>query len=440
MNRLSHAIALALLAVVPGGASVTAADLDRPPIRYDMSAPDNVVSRLQKRLEMGKASLACDDDFGYLPALLRELNVPKSSQMLVFSKTSFQRQRIGPKTPRALYFNDDVYVGYCHLGEVLEIAAVDPQLGTVFYTLDQEKADKPRFRRQGDACLICHASSQNQGFPGHLVRSVLADAEGLPLLASGSYRIDQTSPLKQRWGGWYVTGTHGKQTHLGNLVVRDKRVSGEVDNPDGMNVTDLSARFTTAMYLAPHSDIVALMVLEHQTEMHNRLTRANMLTRLALYDESELNKAFNRPAEPRSEATTRRIKSACEPLVEYLLFSGEAKLTDRVAGTSDFAREFAARGPRDGHHRSLRDFDLKTRLFAYPCSYLIYSEAFEGLPDAAKEYVYRRLWDVLSGKDTSAEFAHLSTADRQAIREILLATKKGLPGYWKAEPDRPGTH
>ncbi len=302
-------VAILLLAAVN---RATADDLDRPPINYSTSEPANVVSRLERRLQDGKAALAYDDDFGYLPALLRELNVPKSSQMLVFSKTSFQRQRISPKTPRAIYFNDDVYIGYCHLGDVLEVAAVDAQLGTVYYTLDQRRDDKPRFRRQDDNCLICHASSQNQGYPGQLVRSLYADAEVQPILASGSYRTDQTSPLAQRWGGWYVTGTHGKQAHMGNLVIRGKSVPEDVDNRDGQNVTDLSTRFTTAMYLTPHSDIVALMVLEHQTEMHNRLTRANMLTRRALFDESELNKAFNRPNEPRSEATTRRIKSACE--------------------------------------------------------------------------------------------------------------------------------
>ena len=157
----------------------------------------------------------------------------------------------------------------------------------------------------------------------------------------------------------------------------------------------------------------------------------NMLTRLALHDEAELNKALNQPNEPRSESTKRRIKSACEPVVEYLLFSGETKLTDKVQGTSEFAREFAARGPRDERKRSLRDFDLQKRLFAYPCSYLIYSDAFDKLPDAVREYIYQRLWDVLSGKDTSAAFAHLTAADRQAIREILLATKKNLPACWK---------
>jgi hypothetical protein len=427
-SRMLLAAVTVLLVVAT---KATAEDLERPPINYSTSTPANVVSRLEQRLEDGKATLAYDDDFGYLPALLHELNVPKSSQMLVFSKTSLQRQRISPKTPRAIYFSDDVYIGYCHRGDMMEIAAVDAKLGTVFYTLDQHHDAKPRFQRQDDTCLICHASSQNQEFPGLLVRSLYADAEGLPILASGSYRADQTSPLKQRWGGWYVTGTHGKQTHMGNLIVRGKSVPEDVDNKAGQNVTDLSTWFTTGMYLTPHSDIVALMVLEHQTEMHNRLARANMLTRRALYDESELNKAFNRPHEPRSESTTRRIKSACEPVVEYLLFSGETKLTDKVQGTSTFAREFTARGPRDEHQRSLRDFDLQSRLFTYPCSYLIYSEAFDQLPDAAKETIYRRLWDVLNGKDTNTAFAHLTATDRQAIREILLATKKNLPDYWK---------
>src|SRR5262249_53739144 len=133
-----------------------------------------------------------------------------------------------------------------------------------------------------------------------------------------------------------------------------------------------------------------------------------------------------------SENTTSRVKNAGEPLVKYLLFSGEAALTEPVRGTSGFAAEFARRGPRDGKGRSLRDFDLRRRLVAYPCSYVIYPPAFAGLPGPVKDYVYRRLWEVLTGKDTGADFAHLSAADRQAILEILRATKPDLPDYWKA--------
>jgi hypothetical protein len=213
--------------------------------------------------------------------------------------------------------------------------------------------------------------------------------------------------------------------------VRDKRHPRQEEGSDGLNATDLSRWISTAPYLTGHSDIVALLVLEHQAEMQNLITRANFLTRQALYEEADINKALGRPADHRSESTVSRIKNAGEPLLRYLLFSGEAPLTDAVRGTSGFAEEFAQCGPRDDHGRSLREFDLHCRLFKYPCSYLIYSAAFDALPGPVKEYVLQRLWDVLNGKDASPEFAHLSAADRRAILEILRATKPGLPEYWR---------
>src|SRR5207253_1662896 len=163
-------------------------------------------------------------------------------------------------------------------------------------------------------------------------------------------------------------------------------------NTAGTNVTDLGGRFNTSAYVTPHSDIVALMVMEHQAGVHNRIARANLLTRMALYDEAEINKALGRPSDYRSGSTTSRIKSAGDPLVKYLLLSGEAKLTEQVRGTSGFAEEFSARGPRDPKGRALRDLDLQRRLFRYPCSYLIYSAAFDGLPEPVKDYVLRRVW------------------------------------------------
>jgi hypothetical protein len=408
-----------------------AADFDRDPIRYETAPDDNVVSRLGRGLESGKIKLAHHDKAGYLKALLKELNVPESSQVLVFSKTSFQHRRIGPMTPRAIYFNDDVYVGYCLKSETLELSAADPQLGTVFYTLTGKKGETPKLARQGDNCLICHGSSRNEGLPGHLVRSVYPDSEGFGILSAGSFRIDHTTPLKQRWGGWYVTGTSGKQTHLGNLTISDKARAEEIDNTAGTNVTDLSDRFRTSAYLTPHSDIVALMVMEHQTAVQNKITRADFFTRVALYDEASLNKALGRPANHRSESTVRRIEDAAEPLVKALLLTEEAPLTGRIKGTSGFAEEYVRQGPRDGQKRSLRDLDLEHRLFKYPCSPVIYSPTLDALPEVVKERVYRRLHDVLSGKDTSKEFAHLTAADRKAILEILRETKRNLPAYFK---------
>jgi len=423
----------ASIMMVTGIASSKAQDFEHEPINYATATPNNAVTQLQARLDSGDAELKYDSDVGYLKSVLEQLQIPVSSQTLVFSKTSLQRQKISPRTPRAIYFNDEMYVGYCQNGEVVELSAADPQLGAVFYTMEQDATPKPRFERQVDNCLLCHGSSHTRGVPGHFIRSVYVDNVGFPVLAMGTHRIDHSSPLSKRWGGWYVTGTHGGQEHLGNLIVAGKQEREPVNNSAGQNVTDLNSRLKTAAYLSPHSDLIALMVLEHQTEAHNLLTRASFQTREALYSEARLNKELGEPDGHRWESTTTRIKSSCEALVKYMLFSDEAPLTARLQGTSTFADDFAKRGLRDPQDRSLRDFDLERRLFKYPCSYLIYSAAFDQLPGEAKALVYRRLWDVLSGADQTKPFAHLTETDRTAIREILLATKSGLPDYWKAE-------
>jgi hypothetical protein len=413
--------------------AVRADDLNRPPIEYATAPTNNPITRLQQKLAAGKAKLTFGDEYGYLKSVLKGLDVPESSQVLVFSKTSLQRDRITPATPRAVYFNDDVYVGFCFRGEVMEVSAVDPSLGTVFYTLDQEPAERPRFTRQTENCLVCHASSLTRGSPGHLVRSVTTDREGFPFLSAGSFRTDHTSPFGERWGGWYVTGTHGKMAHRGNCYAPNKRAAEEgFDNAAGQNVTDLKRFFTAGMYPTPHSDIVALMVLEHQTGMHNRIARATIDVRCALHYNAELNRAFDEPPTHRFDSTDSRIKSAGDAVLKGLLFCEEAKLSDRVEGTSGFAKEFTARGPKDAKGRSLRDFDLTTRLFRYPCSYLIYSEAFDKMPADVRDYVLKRLFGLLTGTDTDKAFDHLTAGDRKAILEILRETKPNLPQYWKA--------
>ena len=424
MNSRYAAVVVLLAMSLPAFAS----DLDRAPILYSTAGANNLVTKLDQRLKAKQGALTADDEHGYLRSLLMALDVPVSSQVLVFSKTSLQRSRIGPKTPRAIYFNDEVSVGFCRHGDVLEIVAADPNLGTVFYTLDQNPEGRVAFTRQTESCLICHGSSSNQGFPGHLFRSVSADRTGEMVLSMGTKRVNHSTPFEDRWGGWYVTGTSGKQTHMGNQIVGGW--PGQGQDTVGTNVTDLKPYFTAANYLSNHSDIVAMMVLEHQGEAHNRIIRANFQTRLALHEQVELNKAFGDPVDHRNESITRRIHWACEPVVQYLLFGEETTLTEPVAGTSEFTTEFAARGPFDSQKRSVREFDMKTRMFRYPLSYVIYSKLFDGLPTEAKDRIYLRLWEVLTGKDRTKEFAHLSNQDRQAIREILRDTKPGLPGYW----------
>ena len=419
---LRSAIFAALLIVNMPGPFLAAQDFEEEPISYSKRQPENRVSRLIDEVKQGKQKLAYDDQHGYLPALLAALQVPKSSQMLVFSKTSLQRQRITPRTPRAIYFSEDVYVGYCHEGDVLEISTVDDQLGAVFYTLAQDNQPAPRFVRQTDNCLICHGLSTSPRVPSHVVRSVYADPQGLPILASGSYRTDHTSPFEQRWGGWYVTGTHGGQKHLGNLIVRGRERPEAADNTAGQNVTDLSKLFSTDLYLAPHSDIVALMVLEHQAFVHNQITHARYATEQALYFDRALSEQLKEKSTELRDSTKSRIKSACEPLVEALLFGEEAPLTEKITGTSDFAADFSKQGPRDEQGRSLRELDLKQRMFKYPCSFLVYSSSFKTLPPPAKDYLVRRLKEVLTTPDSGKKFNHLSADDRANILAILQAT------------------
>jgi hypothetical protein len=274
-------------------------------------------------------------------------------------------------------------------------------------------------------------AGSTRGVPGVMLRSVFTKPDGNPDASAKSYITGHDSPLRQRWGGWYVTAKSGEQGALANVTIADPANPENLDTAAAVNLTSLAGRFNRAAYLTGSSDIVALMVLAHQTQMHNLITLTNYQTRLALYADRKRNQAAGLPAETISDTARKQFEGPAEQLVRYLLFTKEAPLENPIAGTSAFAKEFAARGPRDARGRSLRDFDLHTRIFRYPCSYLIYTEAFDAIPEPAKTYIYRRLFEVLSGRDQSPEFAPLSVEERRAILEILVATKPGIPEEWK---------
>ncbi len=422
---LWHLTAMAL--ILAAGPAAAQLQFESEPINYQDAPVHDRIAQLQQKVDKGEIQLSYEGRRGYLRDVLRLLEVPPSSQALVFSQTSFQLRKISPHRPRAVYFNDDTYVGWVQGGDVIEFAAVDPQQGAIFYTLDQQRVSQPKFLRDRGQCMTCHASSRTQGVPGLLIRSVYADADGRPQLGSGTFTTDHRSPFTQRWGGWYVSGTHGKLRHMGNCISRDRSNPEAIDIESGANRTDLKELVDTTPYLKPTSDIVALMVMEHQTQMHNYITLANFETRHAQHYDRIMNKALGRPEDYQSESTGRRIVSAAEKLVRYMLLVDEFQLTSPVKGVSEFAAEFSSLGPRDSQDRSLRQLDLSSRLFKYPCSYLIYSDAFDSLPALVKQEVYRRLLEVLSGSDQDAQFEHLSSADRTAIREILTDTKPDFP-------------
>jgi hypothetical protein len=397
------------------------------PIHYRSENLSDPIAKLQMRLDSGEMKLSYEAGHGYLKSVLTALHVPVESQTLVFSKTSFQYPKISPERPRALYYNDDVYVGQVHDGKSLEFVSFDPMQGAIFYVMDEHKVDHPRFERSELDCIQCHVATSTRGVPGVMLRSVFTGPTGVQSPQTPQYITGQDSPMKDRWGGWYVTGTHGSQTHMGNSLLADGASADQLDRKTGANVTTLRGRFDTSEYLTGTSDIVAHLVLAHQTQMHNLITQTNYQTRLALY----ADQTKKVPAGTISDAARKQFERPAEQLVRYLLFANEARFDESVKGESGFAEEFASRGPRDPQGRSLRDFDLQKRIFKYPCSYLIYSEAFDSIPEPAKGFIYKRMFEILSGREQGPEFASLSGEDRHAILEILVATKPGLPEGWK---------
>ena len=383
---------------------------EHPAIAYSRSAPSDPIAQLNARLQKGDVRLEHDARTGYLASVLAALEVPTSSQVLVFSKTSFQAARINPRNPRALYFNDTVAVGWVRGGEVLEFAAQDPRLGTIFYTLDQGTTDPPRFVRNG-ACVQCHTSEATLDVPGMFAASVYPDQNGTALY-SLLYSTDHRTPFDLRWGGWYVTGAH-QGRHLGNAMSTDPNDAIPVVTPDTLHPIRLDDRFEAAAYPQPSSDIVALLVMEHQMRMLNLITRVGWEARVG------------------ETVAGRPLQKGINELVDYLLFVDEAPLPGPIAGSSTFARHFADNAVRDRAGRSLKDLDLTSRLFRYPCSYLIDSEPFNGMPAAVRERVFARVYEILSGRDTSPRYAPLDPARRRAVLEILRDTRPELSQYFR---------
>jgi hypothetical protein len=430
-NRFAGAL-LAMLAMTPSVQAQIAVKnqgyipYDDAPIYYRSENIDDAVTLLQKKLDSGQVRLAHDRSaHGYLKSVLAQLDIPVSSQTLVFSKTSFQYPRISPRHPRALYFNDDIYIGVVHEGKEIEVISFDKQQGAIFFILHEQQTEKPRFERAELDCTQCHIAAGTRGVPGVLLRSVHPNESGTPVPGARAFITDQDSPLSERWGGWYITGTLTDGKTMANAAAPVGATAKTAD------MKALAESFDPGAFLAPTSDAVALMVLGHQTQMHNLITLTNYRTRIALHNHGK--SAADSQELP--EDVRAQFEKPAEQLLRYLLFASEAKLpgldATQIIASSAFAREFAARGPFDSKGRSLREFELNTRIFRYPLSYLVYSEAFDALPEPSKTYVYRRLLEVLSGEDQTPAFAALTAESRRAILEILLQTKSGLPQEWQ---------
>jgi hypothetical protein len=243
---------------------------------------------------------------------------------------------------------------------------------------------------------------------------VVTGPDGRILHWLGNYTTTHASPFGERWAGWYVTGRAEALGHLGNTFVTAGQ--HEASPATAMIPERLDRRFPADVYPSRYSDIVALLVFDHQMPMLSLLTRAGWEVRVAAADGGD----------PARVAADDAVE-----FVDYLLFVDETPLPGRIRGTSGFAERFQSQGPRDRRGRSLRDLDLDRRLMRYPCSYMIYAPAFDALPDEARNAIYRRMWRVLSGAERASKYQRLSLPDRRAIVEILRDTKKDLPAYFE---------
>lgn len=420
-----------LLLSLSGGLAAGAEDtFERAPISYSSATPQDAITVLRTKLASGEVRLEGDEK-QMVRGLLAALGVPEVSQMLVFSKTSFQKDRISPAHPRALYFSDEVYVGWCP-GGLVEIAAIDPVLGPVFYSFDPHTAQEGKqFQRDAD-CLRCHGGTFIRDIPGLLARSVFSDETGQPLLSLGSEMVDAATPIEKRWGGWYVTALRAGPRHRGNLVLSTEQEPSPEEMAAKANLTSIEKLVDTRPYLAPSSDVTALLVFEHQVSVQNALTKANQQCLRMMAYQKNLQKELKEQVleEPTYESVQHVFAQASQQVLDALLGKDDAPLPPGgIQGVGDFAKAFA--GKAGGGAPSLKQLDLQQRLFKYRCSYLIQSSSFDRLQPTLRRRVLRQLGRVLTDPSAEPRYDYLEMAERDAIREILVSSLRDLPPTWR---------
>ncbi|RBP46309.1 hypothetical protein DES53_102697 [Roseimicrobium gellanilyticum] len=380
------------------------------------------VAMLWRRVAAGQTKLDTSSDKAFLGSLLRELDVPVESQVLVFSKTSLQKSLIGPATPRALYFNEECYIGWVQGGDV-EVVSSEPGGDLQYYLIHRPGPSpaQPRLIRSNQ-CASCHVGGELQ------VQSVFTRPSGYPMGNEDRFVTSFESPLSERWGGWYVTGRHGGDFHMGNVTTETGPKGMVLDRKQGANLESLTGWFPVEPYLTGTSDLVALMVLEHQYVLHNALQDAARVVRRML------ERKDNSDA-PDEAARQRVVTKRAEKIVELLLFTGEYPLKDGgVAGGDAFQNAFRRNRKTSTHGASLKDFDLHSRIFTHRCSYMIHSATFKAMPQILKARVYALLDDALSGRG-GTDYAHLDAVECQSIRQILIDTESEIRAAWASKPE-----
>ena len=387
-------------------------DYKAPPHSYWERPPQDAVTAALAKIQSGELKVDTSSDRAFVASLLGALKVPVSSQLLVYSATSMQSGIINPRNPRALYFNDEIYVGFVP-GGLVEIMGVDPELGGVFYIFDKPQPGQLPRTDRSTRCFNCHAGSATMRIPGLLAESVA------PIISGASYenyRRDEQGhqiPLADRFGGWHVTSAKPFGETKANIFARS----------DGSGVKIVKVKpgemWDIEKHLLPSSDILPHLIHEHQIGFDNQVIHAAYLAR-------EIGDKGRTP----TLADDKRLNEKATALVRYILFTDEAKLPPSgIAGDEKYAADFLSNKKASGTGLSLKDLDLKTRMFKHRCSYMLYTPQWQKLPAMIKNRVYAGMKLALSGKDRN--YAYLSAQERLAIVSILRETLPDLPANWR---------
>lgn len=423
---------VAALALGEMGINAYDDEYEQEPIRYSATKPNDMIQRVEAAWAGRQKEIAQWTERRRLEWLMGELGIAPESQVLVFSRTSLQRRLISPTNPRALYFSDEAYLGWVP-GGAMEVTVFDPNLGAIFYVFDagELKPGRAMFDRSA-SCLDCHTRT-TRGTPGFMARSVFPDERGEPILKAGTFDVDGRTPLEQRWGGWYVTGRHGSKPHMGNVLAKETPMGALLDTGRGSNLERLDEFFATERYPRGTSDLVALMVFEHQMQVQNELLTANQAVRVALHRWRSIQEALGeKPGGALSGSTLSLLNHHAARVVRSLLFWEEAPLpAEGVSGEEAFVRAYQAGKVSDSQGRSLKELDLKGRLYKYRCSPVIYSKLMAELPPPLRSEVLERLRVVLVSEDAPDGFGYLDRSERRAIHDILRETLPNLPDSWR---------
>ena len=366
--------------------------------------PTDDCTRLIERVASKQVKLDNTNLRSLTQSVLKELGIPLSSQLLVFSGSASQGTKVNPRNPRALYFNDECYVGIVP-GGLLEMIGVDANAGSQLYTFKNVGRNTPPTATGDDTCLRCHGGLISGYAPGFFIRFTFPEMNG-KMTSARNITPGHQRPLDERFGGWFVTSSNGQSFPAAGQIMQN-----------GLAVhTQIGEHYDPAIHLAGSSDILAHLLHEHQIGFHNRLIKVLISAR----DNGQVE----------GERIVTSHEEDIDELVRYMLFQNEAKLPKQgIVGDAQYVEDFRRNRRPSRTGASLKDLELTTRLLKFRCSYMIYTRPWREMPFEIKAELLTRLHRALQNTNDALS-QHLPEFERLQILHILRDTVPELPDDW----------